>query len=122
MSYEPGNIVHLEIPAPDIAAAKAFYGRVFGWTFQTLHERYEFFDAGNLAGAFDADKKPSREGTVIAVMAADVATKLRDAEAAGGTILQEATVIPGGMGSYGYFADPAGNRIGVWMPASDPSA
>ena len=117
MVYEPGNIVHLEIPAPDIAAAKAFYGRVFGWTFHSLHDRYEFFDAGNLAGAFDAEKKPTAEGTVVTVMAADVAAKLREAQDAGGTILQEQTEIPGGMGWYGYLADPAGNRIGVWMPA-----
>ena len=117
MNYEPGNIVHVEIPAPDIAAAKVFYGRVFGWTFRSLHDRYEFFDAGNLAGAFDAEKHPTAEGTVVTVMATDVAAKLREAKDAGGTILQEQTEIPGGMGWYGYFADPAGNRIGVWMPA-----
>ena len=118
MDYTPGNVVHLEIPAPDIDRAKAFYGRVFGWTFHPLHDRYEFFDAGNIAGALDADKTPSRDGSVITVMARDVAETLRKAEAEGGAILLEKTEIPGGMGWYGYCADPAGNRIGVWMPPS----
>lgn len=122
MAYVPGNIVHLEIPAPDIEAAKAFYGRLFGWTFRPLHDAYWFFDAGNVAGAFDAEKTPTAHGTVLTVMASDVDGKLREAEAAGGRILQPRTEIPGGLGWYGYVADPAGNRIRVWMPAPGDEA
>ena len=119
MDYVPGNIVHCEIPAPDIGVAKAFYARLFDWKTWPLHDGYEFFDAGNLAGAFDAEKAPTLDGTVITVMAGDVGDKLAEVEAAGGRVLQSATEIPGGRGWYGYFADPAGNRVGLWAPAED---
>jgi uncharacterized protein len=115
MSFEPGNICHLEIPAPDIPRLKEFYARLFGWTFMPLHAGYEFFDAGNIAGGLVGHFEPSEKGTLLTVMATDVDAKLREAEQAGGRILQPATDVPGGRGRYGYFADPCGNKIGVFM-------
>lgn len=115
MTYVPGNVCHLEIPAPDIPALQAFYGTVFGWTFQPLHARYVYFDAGNIAGALAGHMIPSDHGTVMTVLAADVQTKLQEAERAGARILQHATPVPGGRGQFGYFADPCGNRVGLWM-------
>ncbi len=61
--------------------------------------------------------EPSETGTIITVMAGDVAGKLADVERAGGRILAAPIEIPG-VGTYGYFADPCGNKVGVWMRAT----
>lgn len=37
------DIVHVEIPVKDIKRAKAFYGAVFGWTFQDYGKEYSIF-------------------------------------------------------------------------------
>lgn len=117
MNYRAGNIVHVEIPAPDIARLREFYGVVFGWTFTPLHAGYVFFDAGNVAGALVGTAAPSADGTVITIKADDIAAKLAQAAAAGATLLLPPTDVPGGRGRYGYFADPCGNKIGLWMDA-----
>ncbi|MCA8937247.1 MAG: VOC family protein [Planctomycetes bacterium] len=115
MAFRPGNICHLEIPAPDIPKLKAFYAVVFGWSFAPMHEGYECFDAGNIAGALASHLEPSQHGSLITVMCEDVSASLQRAIEAGGRVLQPATKVPGGRGSYGYFADPCGNKVGVWM-------
>ena len=116
MDYKPGNIVHIEVPAPDLPAMKAFYGAVFGWNFTPLHDGYEFFDAGNLAGALVANTEPTQKGTLITILVENVDEKLKEIEAAGGKILQPAQDVPaGGRGRFAYLADPCGNKVGIWM-------
>lgn len=116
MSYKPGNIVHVELPAPDLPAMKAFYGTMFGWTFMPLHDGYEFFDAGNLAGAFVAGMEAMQSGTLITILVENVDEKLKQIEGAGGMTLQAPQdVQAGGRGRFAYFADPCGNRVGIWM-------
>lgn len=117
MDYKLGNVCHIEIAGGNLAATKAFYGQVFGWKFSPMSDSYEFFDAGNLQGAIDADGRPSHDGTVLVLACDDVAAKLKEVESAGGKTLKPKTEIGGGHGWYGYFADPAGNRMGVWQPA-----
>ncbi len=118
MEFQVGDIVHIEIPAPDIGKAKAFYGKVFNWTFSPMDERYEFWDSGRMQGAFDADAKPHTHGTVLVLACKDVDEKLKEVEEAGGKIVQATTAIGGDHGWYAYFEDPNGNRLGVWMPAN----
>lgn len=118
MEFEAGNIVHIEIPAPDIAKAKAFYGEVFGWTFSPMDDNYEFWDSGNMQGAFDASQKPHSDGTVLVLACDDVDDSLQAIEKAGGKVVQGKTAIGGDHGWYAYFKDPNGNRLGVWMPMS----
>lgn len=115
MEFQSGNVVHIEIAAPDIPKLKAFYGALLGWTFQTSHDGYEFFDAGNIAGALAGHMVPGQVGTVITVLAEDVPAKLEQAAGLGGKVLQPATDVPGGGGIFGYFEDPCGNKVGVWM-------
>lgn len=115
MTYQPGNICHVEIPAPDIPRLKAFYGAVFGWKFTPLHKGFEYFDAGNIAGGFVADAQPSETGSVLTILVTDVATKLTEVVGAGGRVLLPPADVPGGNGRYAYFADPCGNKVGIWM-------
>ena len=118
MAYETGNICHIEVAAPDMEKTKEFYGEVFGWTFEALHEGYEFFDAGNMTGGLDEDGNPQSDGTVLVLACEDIDDKLAEIENAGGTTLRGRTDIEDGRGAYAYFVDPVGNRMGLWMPAS----
>lgn len=115
MDYKPGNVVHLEIPAPDIDKLKAFYGAVFGWTFTTLHDGYVFFDAGNIAGALVEGLEPTDKGCLFTILSENISATIESAVQAGARALQPQTEVPGGRGSYAYFADPCGNKVGVWM-------
>lgn len=116
MDYKPGNIVHIELPAPDLPAMKDFYGKVFGWDFTPLHAGYEFFDSGSLAGAFVANMEPMQKGTLVTILVENVDEKLKEIENAGGKTLQAPQDVPaGGRGRYAYFADPCANKLGIWM-------
>jgi predicted enzyme related to lactoylglutathione lyase len=117
MDYKLGNLAHIEIAGGDLGRTKEFYGTLFGWNFKPMNETYEFFDAGNAQGAIDSDAKPSHDGTVLVLACDDVAAKLGEVEKAGCKVLKPKTEIGGGHGFYGYFEDPAGNRMGVWQPA-----
>lgn len=114
MDYKLGHVCHIEIASRDMAASKKFYGELFGWTFKPMGETYEFFDAGNAQGAIDTDAKPSAEGTVLVLYCDDINAKLAEIEGAGGKTIKGKTPIPGHGASYAYFADPAGNRMGIF--------
>ncbi|MBX3460205.1 MAG: VOC family protein [Planctomycetes bacterium] len=114
MGYNLGHVCHIEVAAIDMAASKAFYAKLFGWTFKPMADTYEFFDAGNIQGALDTDARPSREGTVLVLYCDDVNAKLAEIEKAGGKTIKGKTAIPGHGASYAYFEDPAGNRMGVF--------
>jgi uncharacterized protein len=116
MDYKLGNIGHIEIAGGKLDKSKAFYGKLFGWTFKPMSETYEFFDAGNMQGALDADSKPSLDGTVLVLYCEDVDKKLVEIEKAGGKTITGKTEIPGHNAYYAYFKDLAGNRMGLYAP------
>lgn len=106
-----------EIQAPDLDTAKKFYGEVFGWTFQAYGgmDGYELAHAGDtMVGAlhrldggaggrhihvvFDADARADH--TLEDMLAA--------VTAAGGTVVQERTLIAEGMGWFATVSDPSG--------------
>ncbi|MCA8937248.1 MAG: VOC family protein [Planctomycetes bacterium] len=119
MSYKLGSICHIEMAGGNIAEMKEFYARCFGWTFSPMNDTYEFFDAGNAQGALDSDAKPSHDGTVLVLACEDVEAKLKEIEADGCKVLKPKTEIGGDHGWYGYFEDPAGNKMGVWQPKGE---
>src|SRR5688500_4579431 len=51
-----GEFSHIEFPADDLERAKAFYGNVFGWQFQSMEgfDNYWLYTAGpgDLGGGF----------------------------------------------------------------------
>lgn len=116
MDYKLGNICHIEIPARDLAQTKKFYSETFAWKFMPMSDTYEFFDTGNMTGAFDTDAKPSHDGTILVLAVEDIDEKLAQIEIAGGKTLKPKTAIADGHGHYAYFSDPSGNRMGIWTP------
>ncbi|WP_232680701.1 VOC family protein [Nocardioides sp. R-C-SC26] len=107
-------IDYIELPAPDLAAAKAFYGSALGWTFTDYGEAYVGFSStgGDEDGGFDPRGTPHAGGPLVQVYSDDLEATLRAVVAAGGAISVEPFAFPGGRRFQ--FTDPAGNELGAW--------
>ena len=115
-------IVYIEFPAPDPQAAGAFYTEIFGWQVHTDPEvEYHMFQAeGGPGGAFPRVGKALIEetleykaGEVLTYIASDdIDADLAKVEARGGQIVLPKTEISG-IGWFGVFRDPAGNKVAL---------
>ena len=115
------NVVHIEIPAADVAKAGQFYKDLFGWEIQDVPEmNYTMWDAGDgSAGGFNPLGPEIKPGDVlIYVNSEDIESDLKQAKSLGGTITHEKAEIPG-AGWYGMFRDPTGNVIALYT-SMDP--
>jgi hypothetical protein len=130
-----GQAVWLEIPVKDLNRAKAFYEKVFGWTYQDEGKDFKepgvsklyFFSKGDFNGAFlvlDSEEllapaiSPAGNGkdrwSVVSTFAVEnVNAALQKVEDAGGKIYRPRIDIDNNMGFYGRFVDPEGNVHGV---------
>jgi predicted enzyme related to lactoylglutathione lyase len=106
---------YVEIAAPDLDAAKAFYGGAFGWTFNDYGPEYAGIqgpDGEGEAGGLSAMAEASRGGPLVLLYSEDLAATQAAVEAAGGTVVQGPYEYPGGHRFH--FTDPAGNELGVF--------
>ncbi len=106
------RIDYIELGVDDIAAAKAFYGGVFGWKFTDYGPDYTSFEDGRLAGGFTKADKVTPGGALVVMYAADLEAVERAVRAHGGRITKEIFSFPGGRRFH--FSDPAGNVLAVW--------
>jgi uncharacterized protein len=114
-----GNpVVHFEIRSTDPDATRAFYGKLFGWTFpEGGMPDYSYVESG-VEGAIPGGISPLQGGDPLVtffVGVEDVAATLKAAEAAGGRVVQPATDVPGVR--FGVFADPLGQVVGIASPS-----
>ncbi len=108
------KIDFIELAAPDLEAAKKFYGAAFGWTFTDYGGRYTDFAGAGISGGFNPQRKPSRDGSLVILYADDLEAAERAVVAAGGEIGAHHE-FPGGKRFH--FVDPLGNELGVWTKA-----
>lgn len=109
------KIDYLEFPSRDIAASKAFFGALFGWTFSDYGPEYTAFsNAGIDGGFYSADQASiTADGSALVVFYSDNLEATQDKiERAGGLILKPIFSFPGGRRFH--FAEPAGNEFAVW--------
>ncbi|WP_258724494.1 VOC family protein [Cellulomonas sp. NS3] len=115
----PHSIDYVELPATDLAAARAFYGAAFGWQFTAYGEGYAGIrtaaeegsdEAGGLALAESA--AVTRGGPFVLLYSADLDATLDAVTRAGGTVVDGPYAFPGGRRFH--FLDPSGNELGVW--------
>jgi predicted enzyme related to lactoylglutathione lyase len=117
-------IVHLELSAKDPAATSKFYADLAGW--QIDHDPnfdyYQFRAEGGPGGGFvKPDGNQYNVGDVIPYLGVDdVDATLKRVESLGGKVLLPKTEIPG-IGWFAFFADPAGNRMGLYA-ATPPTS
>jgi len=125
-----GGVVHFEIYANDTARARAFYGAVFGWTFNQapgMGFEYWLIDVGepSQGGAILRRDKPaapagSSPSTFVCTMGVEsVNAAIERVVKAGGQVLQGKMGIEG-MGWAAYLLDTEGNSFGVFE--TDPNA
>jgi predicted enzyme related to lactoylglutathione lyase len=115
-------IVHVEIPAKDPKAGGKFYADLFGWNLQH-DEQFDytmFQGADGPGGGFTkvgengAAGSPTQPGDVIVYVSTDdIDATLAKAESLGGKTVTPKMEIPG-VGWLAIFADPTGNRIGLY--------
>ncbi len=117
------GFVHIEIPARDVKRAKAFYGKVFGWTFQDFDKNYSLFQVpgGGVGGGIMKVKKVPTKPVVNAyIEVANIDEKLKEIKKARGKVLKPKTEIAGNMGAWASFADNQGAVLFVYQPPARP--
>ncbi|MDR6984675.1 putative enzyme related to lactoylglutathione lyase [Rheinheimera pacifica] len=109
------KINYVELPANNLAAAKQFYGQVFGWVFADYGPDYVAFANSGLDGGFYRSAKQSSVAAgaaLIVLYSKDLQQTETKILAAGGTIVKPVFTFPGGRRFH--FADPNGNELAVW--------
>jgi uncharacterized protein len=109
------RVLHFEIPAENPENAMAFYGNVFGWTFDKWDGPQEYWMIGTGDGpGIDGGlmrKNPGQPMTnVISVPHID--EYVSKVESAGGTIVVPKMTLPG-VGYLAYFQDLDDNILGI---------
>ncbi len=117
---QPGKhhaINYIEFSASDVVRARAFYSKVFSWTFEDYGPEYTSFSTAKagIDGGFRQSKPGESSGSaapLIVLYSADLKATEAAIVAAGGTIVVPTFEFPGGRRFH--FADPAGNTLAVW--------
>ena len=116
MTHTHHTIDYVELAAPDIAAAKAFYSTAFGWEFNDYGPEYAGIRAAegdDEVGGLTAAATPSAGGVLVMLWSDDLDTSVRSVQDAGGTVTNGPYDYPGGRRFH--FQDPAGNQLGVYQ-------
>ena len=114
------NVIdYVEVAVDDLEAAKDFYARALGWTFNDYGPAYAGIQdptrAGEESGGLSSHAPTARgDGVVALARTDDVDASLASVLAAGGRITVELHEYPGGRRFM--FADPWGNVLGVYEP------
>jgi predicted enzyme related to lactoylglutathione lyase len=121
-----GKVVHFEIPADDVARARAFYREAFGWqvnevpgmdyTLVSTTETDEVTTPGAINGGLMARQGPIT-APVITIETEDIDATLQLVEKLGGAVTLPRMAV-GEMGFAAYFTDPEGNVVGLWENAA----
>ena len=110
------SIVHVEIPANDFQAADTFYGELFGWQLE-VDQKFDYHMFRPASGPGGAFRKPDDffrvDHVLVYVDSDDIDLDLKKAEALGATVVVPTMEIPD-TGWLGVFADPTGNKIGLF--------
>jgi|VirMetMinimDraft_7_1064189.scaffolds.fasta_scaffold37636_2 predicted enzyme related to lactoylglutathione lyase len=109
------KINYIEIPAKNIAATKAFFTEVFGWSFVDYGPDYSSFTAQGVDGGFFKSELvvSTKNGSPLIVLYSDSLEATQDKiEKAGGKIIKPIFSFPGGRRFH--FSDPNGNEFAVW--------
>jgi predicted enzyme related to lactoylglutathione lyase len=111
---------YIEINVSDMAASRAFYERAFGWEFLDYGPDYSGIkgpdgDVGGLNG----EREPGPGGPLVLLYSDDLDATVESVVAAGGVVVEQPYDFPGGRRFI--FADPSGNRLGVWTKADEPA-
>lgn len=111
------SINYIEFEAADVARAKHFYNRVFGWSFQDYGPDYSSFDraSAGIDGGFrkaDAAVSPGSGAPLVVLYSRDLAATEAAIAASGGEVVVPTFEFPGGRRFH--FRDTEGNVLAAW--------
>jgi predicted enzyme related to lactoylglutathione lyase len=126
--HHPGKVIWADLVTPDIAAAKHFYGELFGWTFNDVHTgasdySVALLDGNPVGGLFQGAMRPGEQrqpAWLTFISVPDIAAAGRSILAHGGKMLAPTRSYPD-RGRQAVFADPQGAIFAVLQSSSgDP--
>lgn len=104
---------YIELKATDMAAAKAFYAKAFGFQFTEYAPGYLGIQGeGREQGGITLADEVHRGGPLVVLYSSNLEATYEAVKAAGGTISVETFTFPGGRRFQ--FLDPSGNELAVW--------
>jgi predicted enzyme related to lactoylglutathione lyase len=103
---------YVELPTKDIAEAKAFYEKAFGWELAEFGPTYAATLTGDTDIGLQADAEEATSNPLAVIEVEDLEGTLEAIRRAGGTIARPIFAFPGGRRFH--FRDPAGNEMAVW--------
>ncbi|GGM63808.1 hydroxylase [Dactylosporangium sucinum] len=106
--YAPGTPCWAEVASPDPAAARAFYGGLFGWAF---NDDGHFTLNGRAAAGL---RQGSKAAWMISISTDDPAGTAETVAHAGGTVRVPPASIRD-LGTAGVFTDAGGALFGTWL-------
>src|SRR5215470_3560585 len=111
---------YVELAVDDLEQAKAFYAKALGWTFNDYGGMYAGIRDPNdaereVGGLSPTPASAHGDGVLALARTDDVDAALASVLAAGGRVVVELHVYPGGRRFT--FADPFGNVLGVYQPS-----
>ena len=113
-------VAFFEIISDDAERARRFYADLFSWTADADPEMggYALVDTGNgdagIGGGIGPASADDPAGVRVYLRVDDLDGYLDRAEKLGATRLGPPMDLPGGYGRIAMFADPDGNRVGLW--------
>ena len=115
---QTNRIIYVEFHASELEKSKAFFEKVFGWTFTDYGPDYTSFTDGQLGGGFFRSDKHALYSTgsgLVVIFHPRLEETLKRVVEHGGKITQEIFSYPGGRRFH--FTEPSGNELSV---CSDP--
>lgn len=118
------SIVFFEIPADDVARAKAFYSELFGWQFQPAPGPGDYWtfgtgvEEGVSGGGMMARQSPEHVITNY-INVESIEDSLAQVQNLGGSVMMPKQAVPQ-MGWMAWCQDTEGNAFALWQ--DDPSA
>ncbi|HMD60417.1 MAG TPA: VOC family protein [Opitutaceae bacterium] len=111
---QANKIIYVEFHASDLGKTKAFFEKVFGWTFTDYGPDYTSFVDGRISGGFfHSDKRASiaAGSALVVIFHPQLEETLRRVVDNGGKVTQEIFPYPGGRRFH--FTEPSGNELSV---------
>ena len=118
MSHTHHTIDYIELNVADLAAAKTFYERAFGWAFNDYGPEYAGIrdpSGDGEVGGLGVGRAPGPGGSLVILYSDDLEASVAAVEAAGGAVTEGPYEFPGGRRFL--FTDNSGNLLAVWTPA-----
>jgi uncharacterized protein len=108
------EVDYFEIGTPNPEASRAFYGGLFGWSFDepsSPGSSYQFIEGGK-GGLWGTQDTELGHWAVFYVHVADVAASLAVAQKLGATVAMP--LVDNGQITFAHLVDPTGNRFAIW--------